>query len=96
MMDEPTAGMSPGERRQIVELIQRIRGEHRITVLLTEHDMDVVFSLADRIMVLNYGEVIVIGQPEDGRPGAHPRQREEKNRPERIARRPSLRHAAPL
>jgi branched-chain amino acid transport system ATP-binding protein len=67
MLDEPTAGMSPPERHRTVELIKRIRSEQKITVMLTEHDMDVVFGLADRILVLNYGEVIVIGQPEDVR-----------------------------
>jgi branched-chain amino acid transport system ATP-binding protein len=65
MMDEPTAGMSPSDRVETVELIKRIRDEHRVTVLLTEHDMDVVFGLADRIMVLNYGQVIAIGTGEE-------------------------------
>ena len=63
MLDEPTAGMSPAERHQAVELLQRIRRDHGVTLMLTEHDMDVVFNLADRILVLNYGEVITIGEP---------------------------------
>ena len=67
MLDEPTAGMSPPERHRTVELIKRIRAEQGITVMLTEHDMDVVFGLADRILVLNYGEVIVIGEPQEVR-----------------------------
>jgi len=67
MLDEPTAGMSPTERRRTVELISRIRAEHGITVMLTEHDMDVVFGLADRLLVMNYGEVIVTGPPEEVR-----------------------------
>jgi branched-chain amino acid transport system ATP-binding protein len=67
MLDEPTAGMSPADRHAIVELIQRIRAEQGISVMLTEHDMDVVFGLADRILVLNYGEVIVIGPPQEVR-----------------------------
>jgi len=66
-LDEPTAGMSPPERRSTVELIKRIRTEQGITVVLTEHDMDVVFGLADRVLVLNYGEVIVVGSPEEVR-----------------------------
>ncbi len=61
MMDEPTAGMSPSDRIGAVDLIARLREEHQMTTMLTEHDMDVVFGLSDRIMVLNYGEVIAIG-----------------------------------
>lgn len=64
MLDEPTAGMSPAERRHIIELLQQIRSEQGMTLMLTEHDMDVVFGLADRILVLNYGEIITIGVPE--------------------------------
>ena len=64
MLDEPTAGMSPAERRQTIELLQQIRAEHGVTLMLTEHDMDVVFGLADRILVLNYGEIITIGDPQ--------------------------------
>jgi branched-chain amino acid transport system ATP-binding protein len=61
MMDEPMAGMSPNDRAQTVELIKRVRERNGVTVLLCEHDMDVVFGLADRVMVLNYGEIIAIG-----------------------------------
>lgn len=64
MLDEPTAGMSPAERRQIVDLLLRVRAETGLTLMLTEHDMDVVFGLADEILVLNYGEVIVSGEPQ--------------------------------
>jgi len=63
MLDEPTAGMSPTDRNQTVELLTRIRKETGATMLLTEHDMDVVFGLADRVMVLNYGELVAIGTP---------------------------------
>jgi branched-chain amino acid transport system ATP-binding protein len=65
MLDEPTAGMSPGERQQIVELIQHIRRDLGITVMLTEHDMNVVFGIADRVLVLNYGEIVALGSPSD-------------------------------
>jgi branched-chain amino acid transport system ATP-binding protein len=64
MMDEPTAGMSPSDRVQTVDLIMRMRERHHMTVLLTEHDMDVVFGLSDRIIVLNYGQVVAIGSGE--------------------------------
>lgn len=63
MLDEPTAGMSPTDRAQSVELIAKVRAAHGVTVMLTEHDMDVVFGLANRIMVLNYGEIIAVGTP---------------------------------
>ena len=67
MLDEPTAGMSPNDRAEAVELIRRMRDRHRITLVLTEHDMSVVFGLASRIMVLNYGEQIATGTPEQVR-----------------------------
>jgi branched-chain amino acid transport system ATP-binding protein len=65
MMDEPTAGMSPSDRIETVDLIREVRERYGVTVLLTEHDMDVVFNLSDRIMVLNYGQVIATGTRQD-------------------------------
>lgn len=63
MLDEPTAGMSREESAYIVDLVRRVtRGK---TLLLIEHDMDVVFSLADRISVQVYGEIIATGNPEE-------------------------------
>ncbi|MBN9062467.1 MAG: hypothetical protein BGP06_20300 [Rhizobiales bacterium 65-9] len=70
MLDEPTAGMSPVERSRSVALIARIRREFGLTLLLTEHDMDVVFDLADHILVLNYGQVIFRGPPAEIRGNA--------------------------
>ena len=67
MLDEPTAGMSHSDRLGIVELIQRLRRDTGVTVVMTEHDMDVIFGLADRIMVLNYGELIATGAPDEVR-----------------------------
>lgn len=67
MLDEPTAGMSPSDRAEIGELVARIQRERRMTVVMTEHDMDVVFGLAHRIMVLNYGEVVAAGTVEEVR-----------------------------
>jgi branched-chain amino acid transport system ATP-binding protein len=67
MLDEPTAGMSPTDRKGTTELIRRIKVERGVTVILTEHDMDVIFGLADRLMVMNYGEMIALGQPADVR-----------------------------
>lgn len=63
LLDEPTAGMSMDETREAVELIERVtRGK---TLVVIEHDMDVVFSLADNITVINYGEVLASGLPEE-------------------------------
>ncbi|MEJ2716078.1 MAG: ABC transporter ATP-binding protein [Deltaproteobacteria bacterium] len=65
LMDEPTAGMAPDETWGLVELIDRLRKEEKLTVLFTEHDMDVVFDIADRIVVLHQGAKICEGLPED-------------------------------
>jgi branched-chain amino acid transport system ATP-binding protein len=61
MLDEPTAGMSPQDRVATTELIQRLREEKKMTVVITEHDMDVIFELASRILVLNHGEALAVG-----------------------------------
>jgi branched-chain amino acid transport system ATP-binding protein len=62
LLDEPTAGMSPEETQRMTQLLGRLPRE--VTLLIIEHDMDVVFSLADRITVLHYGEVLTEGAPE--------------------------------
>jgi branched-chain amino acid transport system ATP-binding protein len=74
LMDEPTAGMAPKERIGLMELTGRIARAQGIAVLFTEHDMDVVFGHADRILVLNRGEPIAEGTGEEIR--AHPGVRE--------------------
>lgn len=63
MLDEPTAGMSRDETHDAVKLIRRITEGK--TVVIIEHDMDVVFSLADRITVLHYGQILATGAPEE-------------------------------
>ena len=63
LMDEPTAGMAPRERYQLMELTRRLAREQRIGVLFTEHSMDVVFAHADRLIVLARGELIAGGAP---------------------------------
>jgi len=63
-MDEPTAGMAPRERAALMRLTSEVARQRRIGVLFTEHDMDVVFEHADRIMVLNRGALIAEGSPE--------------------------------
>src|SRR5439155_17127713 len=64
LLDEPTAGMAPAERGALMALTERIARARGLTVLFTEHDMDVVFSVADRIMVLHQGRVIAEGRPD--------------------------------
>jgi branched-chain amino acid transport system ATP-binding protein len=61
LMDEPTAGMAPGERNALIALVKRLVQERGISVLFTEHSMDVVFAHADRIIVLARGAVIADG-----------------------------------
>jgi branched-chain amino acid transport system ATP-binding protein len=64
LMDEPTAGMAPPERAQLMALIARLARERGTAVLFTEHDMDVVFAEADRILVLDRGAVLAEGPPQ--------------------------------
>ena len=63
LMDEPTAGMGPSERQTLMELTRNIVRTRNIGVLFTEHDMDVVFNHADRIIVLSRGELMAEGTP---------------------------------
>ncbi|MES2533681.1 MAG: ABC transporter ATP-binding protein [Pseudomonadota bacterium] len=64
-LDEPTAGMSAAERQATVRLLQSVKAKRRLSMLMTEHDMDVVFGLADRISVLHYGQLIASGTPQE-------------------------------
>jgi len=71
LLDEPTAGMNPGETRQMTEFIGQLRRDLDLTVLLIEHDMKVVMGVSERITVLDYGEKIAEGTPAEIR--ANPR-----------------------
>ena len=73
LMDEPTAGMAPRERIELMRLTAQIAREKSIGVLFTEHDMDVVFEHADRILVLNRGSLIAEGSPQEVRRNAEVR-----------------------
>jgi branched-chain amino acid transport system ATP-binding protein len=61
LMDEPTAGMAPGERNELITLVKTLVVERGVSVLFTEHSMDVVFSFADRIIVMARGRLIADG-----------------------------------
>jgi branched-chain amino acid transport system ATP-binding protein len=63
LLDEPTSGMSPGETGRMIDLIASL--PRTFSILMIEHDMKVVFSVADRITVLYYGEVLATGTPAD-------------------------------
>jgi branched-chain amino acid transport system ATP-binding protein len=74
LMDEPTAGMAPRERGELMRMVSGLAGAENMAVLFTEHDMDVVFGHAHRILVLSRGALIAQGKPEDVR--ADPQVRE--------------------
>jgi branched-chain amino acid transport system ATP-binding protein len=63
LMDEPTAGMAPAERHQLMNLVESTSKEKGISVLFTEHDVDVVFRHAERVIVLSEGKLVAQGAP---------------------------------
>jgi branched-chain amino acid transport system ATP-binding protein len=65
LLDEPTAGMNPQETADFTAFVERLRTEQRLTVLLIEHDMRVVMNISDRVTVLDYGEKIAEGTPQE-------------------------------
>ncbi|MDP9239320.1 MAG: ATP-binding cassette domain-containing protein, partial [Actinomycetota bacterium] len=65
LLDEPTAGMNPQESARFVDFVQRMRTEKQLSVLLIEHDMSVVMRLSERITVLDQGQKIAEGGPDD-------------------------------
>ena len=67
ILDEPTAGMSPEETAVTLRLMKRLSGELGLTILFCEHDMGMVFSIANQIMVMQHGGTIIQGSPEDVR-----------------------------
>ncbi|MBW1716897.1 MAG: ABC transporter ATP-binding protein [Deltaproteobacteria bacterium] len=67
VLDEPTAGMSPEETSATMSLVKRLADERGLTLLFCEHDMDVVFSIAQSIMVMHQGRTLIQGKPEDVR-----------------------------
>ncbi len=65
LLDEPTAGMNPAETRQMTDLIAHLREELGLTVVLIEHDMKVVMGISERITVLDHGELLAEGTPDE-------------------------------
>ena len=70
LLDEPAAGMNPSETDRMMDLVHRLRDEKGITVFLIEHDMKVVMSISESVAVLDYGEKIAEGTPEEVRSNA--------------------------
>jgi len=65
LLDEPAAGMNPSEKKDLMSLILRIKKEFNISILLVEHDMNVVMGICERIYVIDYGKKIAEGKPEE-------------------------------
>ena len=65
LLDEPAAGMNDSETAALTELIRGIREKYGITIVLIEHDMQLVMSLCDRVMVVNFGKKLAEGVPEE-------------------------------
>jgi len=65
ILDEPAAGMNPNETNELMELIRRLRTDFDISILLIEHDMSLVMGVCERIYVLDYGQVIAQGKPDE-------------------------------
>jgi branched-chain amino acid transport system ATP-binding protein len=65
LLDEPVAGMNASERAEITALVSRVHSERELTLLLVEHDMGMVMSVAQRILVLDFGEPIALGTPDE-------------------------------
>lgn len=63
-LDEPCSGMNPGERAQVQELIRKLTKTREVTFVIVEHDMDVVFALSERVIVMHQGKVLTEGRPE--------------------------------
>jgi branched-chain amino acid transport system ATP-binding protein len=74
LMDEPTAGMAAAERGALMALVRKLADASGLAVLFTEHDMDVVFGVADRVLVLNRGTLIAAGAPDAIRADARVRE----------------------
>jgi branched-chain amino acid transport system ATP-binding protein len=64
LLDEPAAGMNHSEKKELSDLIRKIRDQFQLTVILIEHHVPLVMGLCDRIAVLDFGKLIALGEPE--------------------------------
>ncbi len=64
-LDEPTAGVNPAEKHRILDVAMKLKETEKLTIVIVEHDMDVVFKMAERIVVMNRGRVLADGSPEE-------------------------------
>lgn len=71
LLDEPTAGLTPEETRKVIRLIDGLRADQPYTFFITEHDMEVVFNLADRVLVMHRGQLLAQGTPDEVRADPH-------------------------
>lgn len=67
LLDEPTSGLSTTEKEEIVELVSKLREELGVTIMLVEHDLDVVYGIVDKMIVLHEGKILAEGVPEEVR-----------------------------
>ncbi|CAM5215337.1 high-affinity branched-chain amino acid ABC transporter ATP-binding protein LivG [Oligella ureolytica] len=67
LLDEPAAGLNPQEKIQLAELIDQLRSEYDLAVLLIEHDMGLIMNISDRILAMEYGKPLITGTPEEVR-----------------------------
>jgi phospholipid/cholesterol/gamma-HCH transport system ATP-binding protein len=72
ILDEPTAGLDPDRSERFVQLIQRLRADHRFAVLMVTHDLDTLYALTDRVAVLGDQHIIACGTPDEVRELPHP------------------------
>ncbi|MBS9778449.1 MAG: high-affinity branched-chain amino acid ABC transporter ATP-binding protein LivG [Gammaproteobacteria bacterium] len=65
ILDEPAAGLNPQETKELIDLIRRLRDDHNVSVLLIEHDMNLIMNISENILVVEYGRPIAEGTPEE-------------------------------
>lgn len=70
ILDEPAAGLNPQETQELIDLIRLLRDQHRVSVMLIEHDMNLVMNISENILVVEYGRPIAEGSPEEIRNNA--------------------------